>query len=70
MGMMDFQPASPALVKIRHAATTWSSHHTNPTIEYVASMLRKNTIILLSIDIHDSSTFYIGNGNRPFLRGL
>ena len=36
----------------------------------VASMLRKNTIILLSIDIHDSSTFYIGNGNRPFLRGL
>ena len=42
----------------------------NPTVEYLANILGKNTILLLSVGIHAPSAFPIGSGNHPFPGGL
>ena len=47
-----------------------SIRHTNPTVEYLANILGKNTILLLSVGIHAPSAFPIGSGNHPFPGGL
>ena len=61
---MDLEGAEPV------SYTHLSIRHTNPTVEYLAHILGKNTILLLSVGIHVPSAFPIGSGNHPFPGGL